>query len=57
MVAIVEDVVVAVAGFPFCAAAAVGIELVYAAPAPDIEVRSALELYDGGDDDDDNIVG
>jgi len=56
MVAVVEDIVVAITGFPFCVAAAVGIELAYAAPAPDIEVRSALELYDG-DDDEDNIVG
>jgi hypothetical protein len=56
MVAVVEDVVVVVAGFPFCVAATVGIELAYAAPAPDIEVRSALELYDG-DGEDDDIVG
>ena len=61
MAAVVEAILVAVeaaavaAEFPFCtaAAAAVGTELAYAAAAPDVEVRSALELYDG----DGNIVG
>ena len=60
MAAVVEAipavVTAAVAGFPFCAGSGGGggTELAYAAPAPDIELRSALELNDG---DDDNIVG
>jgi hypothetical protein len=60
MAAVVDAILVAVpTEFPFCAAAvaaaaAAGTELAYAAPAPDIiDVRSALELYDG----DGNIVG
>ena len=45
------------AAIPFCAGTAAA-EFAYAAvPAPDIEGRSALELYDGaGEDDDDGIA-
>jgi len=49
---------VVVAAIPFCAGTAAA-EFAYAAaaPAPDIEGRSAFELYDGdGEDDDDGIV-
>ena len=52
MGAVVTVDAAAVAIFPFCAAtAAAGTELAYAVPAPGIEERSALELYDGDDDD------
>jgi hypothetical protein len=37
--------------FPFCAAVAAA-EVAYAAPAPDIEERSAFELNGDGDGDD-----
>jgi len=43
------------AAFPFCAAV-VAAELAYAAPAPAIEERSTLGLYDDDDDDDDIVA-
>jgi len=48
---------VVVAAIPFCAGAGAA-EFAYAvAPAPDIEGRPSLELYDGaGEDDDDGIA-
>ena len=52
MVAVAGVIAAVVAAIPFCVAAAAA-EFAYAAPAPDIEERSALELYDGGGEDDD----
>lgn len=46
---------VAVAAIPFCVAAAAA-EFANAAPAPDVEEHSALELYDGGGEDDDGGI-
>jgi len=55
MVAVPEVIAAVVAAIPFCVAAAAA-EFAYAAPAPDIEERSALELYDGGGEDDDGGI-
>ena len=52
---VAEVVAAAEAAIPFCAAAAAA-EFAYAAPAPDIEERSALDVYDGGGEDDDGGI-
>lgn len=51
MVAVAEVVAAVEAAIPFCAAAAAA-EFAYVAPAPDIEERSALDVYNGGGEDD-----
>jgi hypothetical protein len=55
MVAVADVIEAVVVAIPFCVVTAAA-GFAYAAPAPDIEGRSALEVYDGGGGDDDGGI-